>query len=105
MSAVIANHCVSALTREEAKRAEATMNDLVGSCESMPHDAASFRVVLLPGGGMEFASAGDGGSDEVPICVVSHKLQHRVHLTAPCPIDVRLEQTTMSAPVAVDAGR
>lgn len=41
-----------------------------------------------------------GQPEVVPICILKHALVHRVPLTKPCPLDVRIEQTSvpMSAP-------
>jgi hypothetical protein len=93
---VLANEC-SALAKQNAKPAEEAMNKLVEKCTSVPHGAVHFAVVLHPGGGLEFApsargdagapadaSAASAASDEVPLCVLSHKLTHQVKLQKPC---------------------
>ncbi len=103
MSAVIiANHC-SGLSKQDSVRAQETMNALVEHCDSVPHGEATFRVVLYPDGSISFAAAADGGDGaqaggELPMCVVSHRLRHKVKLTAECDIDVKLAQTSIDSP-------
>jgi hypothetical protein len=92
---IVANKCGAALSKPDAKRAEDAMNKLVERCTSVPHGVRSFGVVLLPGGDLRFTGDADAGEDEVPICVVSHRLTHSVQLKAPCEIDIRLEQSKM----------
>jgi hypothetical protein len=75
-----------------------TMNRLVERCAQVPHGVRTFGVVLLPGGGIQFTGNEDAGETEVPMCVVSRLLTHNVKLSAKCQIDIRLEQSQMSAP-------
>jgi len=93
---VVTNHC-AALTKKDQRAAEITMNRLVERCTEVPHGVRTFGVVLLPGGGLQFTGHADAGETEVPICVVSRLLTHKVKLSAPCVIDIRLEQTQMHA--------
>lgn len=96
MSAVIvANHCVG-FSKHDSVRAQQTMNELVGHCDALPHGAATFRVKLYPDGTLSFGPSGDGGTDELPMCVVSHRLKHQVKLGQECDMDVRLEQTAVT---------
>jgi hypothetical protein len=93
---IIANHC-NGLSKQDSVRAQQTMNELVEHCDSVPHGKSTFSVVLYPDGSISFASSGDAGSDEIPMCVVSHRLRHKVKLTTECGMDVRLEQTQLAA--------
>lgn len=91
---IVANKC-SGLSQQDVKRAEDTMNKLVERCRAVPHGVRSFGVILLPGGDLQFTGDEDAGEDEVPICVVSHRLSHSVQLKKQCEIDIRLEQSKM----------
>ena len=96
MSAVIvANHC-SGLSKQDSMRAQQTMNELVGQCDALPHGTATFRVMMYPDGTLSFGVSGDGGAEELPMCVVSHRLRHQVKLKTECDMDVRLEQSAVS---------
>jgi len=68
------------------------MYDLVEGCTSVPGGDARFEATLEPGGRVVI-SAAPGHADVVPICVLKHALVHRVALSKPCQLDVRLEQT------------
>ncbi len=96
MSAVIvANHCAG-LSKQDSMRAQQTMNELVNHCDTLPHGSATFRVMMYPDGTLSFAASGDGGAEELPMCVVSHRLTHQVKLKTECGMDVRIEETTIS---------
>ena len=77
------------------------MNALVEGCTSVPGGAMQFRATLQPGGRIEITAA-PGQPDVVPICILKHALVHRVPLTKPCPLEVKIEQTsvTLSSPPA-----
>ena len=102
VSAIVALEQCNGLAKQEARHAKEAMDHLVDGCRTVPHGHAHFTVVLHPGGALQFADADPsaGGRGEIPICAVSQKLVHSVRLSAPCKMDVRLEEST----VAVDAG-
>ncbi len=91
---IVANHC--RLTKEASREAEQTLSRLVKPCNTVLKERLTFRVVLDPSGSIGFARAGDAGTDEIPLCVVTQKLQHKVRLKAPCVIDVRFEPTSIA---------
>ncbi len=97
---VLANRCQS-LGRAKAKLAERAMYDLVEGCTTVPGGAAQFSATLEPGGRIVIAAV-PGRPDVVPICVLKHALTHRVPLSSPCELDVRLEQTAVA--IGADAG-
>jgi hypothetical protein len=97
---VLTNSC-QALGSKSAKLAEATMAQLVEGCSSVPGGGAQFSATLEPGGLVQITAA-PGQPDVVPICILKHSLVHKVPLTKPCRLDVKLEETRL--PVAVDAG-
>lgn len=78
------------------------MYDLVEGCASVPGGDAQFEATLEPGG-LVVISAAPGRPDVIPICVLKHALVHRVALTKPCQLDVRLQQTAVAIAVP-DAG-
>jgi hypothetical protein len=97
---ILTNGC-QALGPTHAKAAEKAMNQLIEGCSSVPGGRAAFEATLQPGGQIEIKAVA-GQPDVVPICVLKHSLVHKVPLTQPCRLDVKIEQ--MSLPMAVDAG-
>jgi hypothetical protein len=97
---VVANGCQN-LGSASARLAERAMYDLVEGCTSVPGGTARFHATLEPGGRIEIV-AGPGQPEVIPICVIKHSLLHKVHLAAPCGLDVKLEETTLA--VMGDAG-
>lgn len=85
------------LSKGASRETEATINRLVEHCTTPISQPVDFRVVLHPDKTIEFASARDGGTDEVPICIVAQKLQHRIRLAAACTLHVRLTPTSIVA--------
>jgi hypothetical protein len=90
---VLTNGCQS-MGRQSGLLAEAAMSSLVEGCASVPGGSMQFHATLLPGGRIEI-SAAPGQPEVVPICILKHALVHRVPLTKPCPLDVKIEQTTV----------
>jgi hypothetical protein len=97
---ILTNGC-GELGRTNGKLAEQAMYELVEGCSSVPGGSAQFRATLLPGGRIDIAAAA-GQPDVVPICVLKHRLVHKVPLANPCRLDVKIEQTSVA--VGVDAG-
>ncbi len=95
---VLANGCQS-LGKQAAAQAESAMNGLVEGCASVPGGSMQFHATLQPGGRIEI-SAAPGQSEVVPICILKHPLVHHVPLTRPCPLDVKIEQTSVQLPPA-----
>lgn len=91
---VVADQC-SGLGKQEAKHAREAMDRLVDGCHSIPHGSAHFVVVLHPGGALQFLEVGPeaSGGGELPMCVLSQKLTHKVRLPAPCKMEIRLEES------------
>jgi hypothetical protein len=96
---VLTNGCQD-LGKQSARLAEGAMNALVEGCASVPGGTMQFHATLQPGGRIEI-SAAPGQPDVVPICILKHALVHRVPLTKPCPLDVKIEQT--SVPISAPA--
>lgn len=71
------------------------MGRLVEHCDTVVRHPLTFRVILQPGGAITFASTPDAGSDEIPMCVVTQGLHHKVRLATACPLDVRFEPTSI----------
>ena len=102
---VLTNGCQD-LGRQSALLAERAMNALVEGCATVPGGSMQFHATLQPGGRIEISAAA-GQPEVVPICILKHALVHRVPLTKPCPLDVKIEQTSVpvNAPApAADAG-
>lgn len=101
---VLTNGCQD-LGRQSAMLAERAMNALVEGCATVPGGSMQFHATLQPGGRIEI-SAAPGQPEVVPICILKHALVHKVPLTKPCPLDVKIEQTSVpvNAPAAADAG-
>jgi hypothetical protein len=97
---VLANGCPS-LGRQSTLLAENAMNALVEGCSSVPGGSMQFRATLQPGGRIEITAA-PGQPDVVPICILKHALVHRVPLTRACPLEVKIEQSSvmLSSPSA-----
>jgi hypothetical protein len=98
---ILTNGCQS-LGATHAQAAEKAMNQLIEGCSSVPGGRAEFEATLQPGGTIDIKAV-PGQPDVVPICVLKHSLVHKVPLTQPCRLDVKIEQ--MSLPMAADAGR
>jgi len=98
---ILANGCEKQLGHTNGKLAEKAMSELVEGCSSVPGGSAQFGATLQPGGRIEIAAA-PGQPDVVPICILKHRLTHKVPLAKPCRLDVKIEQT--SVPVSIDAG-
>ncbi len=88
---------------ENARLAEAAMNQLVDGCGSFTGDRVQFTATLLPGGAIQFEPR-PNESQSIPICVLNHPLTHRVRLEKACSLDVRLEEGLTAVPRSVDAG-
>jgi hypothetical protein len=97
---IVANGCQK-LGDASARLAERAMYDLVEGCAAVPGGTARFHATLQPGGRIEIV-AGPGQPEVIPICVVKHSLLHKVRLSEPCGLDVKLEETTLA--VTRDAG-
>ncbi len=88
------------LGKQSSRLAENAMNALVEGCATVPGGSMQFHATLQPGGRIEI-SAAPGQPEVVPICILKHALVHKVPLTKPCPLDVKIEQT--SVPVTAPA--
>jgi hypothetical protein len=97
---IVTNGCQN-LGAASARLAERAMYDLVEGCAAVPGGTTRFHATLQPGGRIEIV-AGPGQPEVIPICVVKHSLLHKVRLSEPCGLDVKLEETTLA--VARDAG-
>jgi hypothetical protein len=93
---ILTNGCQS-LGATKAKLAEKAMYQLVEGCDSVPGGVAQFEATLQPGGRIDIAVA-PGQPDVVPTCILKHSLLHHVPLVKPCPLDVRIEQTSVAMP-------
>jgi hypothetical protein len=93
---ILTNGCQS-LGATNAKLAEKAMYQLVEGCSSVPGGVAQFEATLQPGGRIDIAVA-SGQPDVVPTCILKHSLQHHVPLAKPCPLEVRIEQTSVTMP-------
>ncbi len=96
---VLTNGCQD-LGKQSSILAEKAMNALVEGCASVPGGSMQFHATLQPGGRIEIGAA-PGQPEVVPICILKHALVHRVPLTKPCQLDVKIEQT--SVPVSAPA--
>jgi hypothetical protein len=92
---ILANHC-GHLSKEASRATEETLSQLTKPCNTVLKEPLTFRVVLDPSGSIGFARAADAGSDEIPLCVVTQKLQHHVRLKSACVIDVRFEPMSIA---------
>jgi hypothetical protein len=90
---ILANGC-HALGHENARLAERAMYQLVEGCSSVPGGSAEFEATLEPGGRIDIAAA-PGQPDVVPICILKHSLQHKVALTKPCRLEVKIAETSV----------
>ena len=88
---------------ENARLAQAAMNQLVDGCNGFTGERVQFTATLLPGGAIQFEPR-PGASQSIPVCVLNHPLTHRVQLQKACSLDVRLEEGMMVVPRAADAG-
>lgn len=79
----------------ERKKAEKTMNDLVGDCDRVPGGTASFQATLHPGGRIEISAPDGSDQGTVPICVVKHTLKHKLFLAKPCTLAVQIEEKSV----------
>jgi hypothetical protein len=99
---VLVNGCaVSGV--ENARLAQAAINQLVDGCSGFTGQHVQFTATLLPGGAIQFEQR-PGASESVPLCVLNHPLSHRVRLQKACSLDVRLEESLVSVPRSADAG-
>jgi hypothetical protein len=97
---IVANGCQN-LGAASGRLAERAMYELVEGCTSVPGGTARFHATLQPGGRIAIA-AGPGQPEVIPICVLKHSLLHKVPLTGPCGLDVKLDETSVT--VTRDAG-
>jgi hypothetical protein len=93
---VLVNGCAK-LGPDNAKLAQAAINQLVDGCGSFTGGRIQFTATLLPGGAIQFAPR-PGGNDSIPLCALTHPLTHRVHLQKACDLDVVLEEGSMDVP-------
>jgi hypothetical protein len=100
---ILANGC-DELGRTNAKLSEGAMYQLVEGCATVPGGSAEFAATLQPGGRIEI-SAVAGQPDTVPICILKHSLLHKVPLSRPCRLEVKMQQTSLAVlAVSGDAG-
>jgi hypothetical protein len=97
---ILTNGCRD-LGMPAARQAERAMDQLIEGCATVPGGKAQFEATLQPGGRIEIAGVA-GQPDVVPICILKHSLMHKVPLTKPCRLDVKIEQTSVS--VVLDGG-
>jgi hypothetical protein len=95
---VLVNGCAH-LGVDNAKLAQAAMNQLVDGCGSFNGGRVQFSATLLPGGAIQFVQGPDP-AQAIPVCVLTHPLTHRVHLQSACTLDVRLEEGPVQVPGA-----
>jgi len=95
---VLVNGCAH-LGVDNAKLAQAAMNQLVDGCGSFNGGRVQFSATLLPGGAIQFVQGPDP-AQSIPICVLTHPLTHRVRLQTACTLDVRLEEGAVEVPKA-----
>ena len=74
-----------------ARSAQRTMRKLGEACEEVPGGSAEFTATLSPDGRIELASP-DGGIGTVPMCVLRHELKHKVLVSKPCTMHVRMTE-------------
>jgi len=98
---VLVNGCAH-LGVDNAKLAQAAMNQLVDGCGSFAGGRAQFSATLLPGGAIQFVQGPDP-AQAIPVCVLTHPLAHRVHLQSACTLDVRLEEGSVEVPKGTTA--
>jgi hypothetical protein len=98
---VVANGCAH-LGKANAKLAESAMNQLVDGCGSFK-GSVRFTAQLLADGSI-FFQPGPSKAEAIPVCVLEHPLKHKIRLTEPCALDVRLEQSTVQVPLKGDGG-
>ncbi|MDP9034204.1 MAG: hypothetical protein M3O50_05315, partial [Myxococcota bacterium] len=99
---ILANHCQD-LGRANARLAEAAMYRLVEGCRSVPGGSARFEATLNPVGTIAIAAV-SGDPEVVPICILKHSLTHHVTLSAPCRLDVQIEEQTVSVTEVPEGG-
>jgi hypothetical protein len=98
---VVANGCAH-LGKANAKLAESAMNQLVDGCGSFK-GSVRFTAQLLADGSI-FFQPGPSRTETIPMCVLQHPLRHKIKLTEPCALDVRLEQSVVQIPLKGDGG-
>ena len=87
---ILVNGC-GGFGRTNGKLAERAMYQLVESCSTVPGGSAQFSATLEPNGRIEIGAAA-GQPGVVPICILKHALVHRVPLSQPCRLDVKIEE-------------
>jgi hypothetical protein len=97
VSAVVLVNGCARLGVDNAKLAQAAMNQLVDGCGSFTGGRVQFSASLLPGGAIQFVQGPDP-AQAIPVCVLTHPLTHRVHLQTACTLDVRLEEGSVEVP-------
>jgi hypothetical protein len=80
----------------DLREAERTINQLVEPCQSVPGGHARFRATLAPRGRIEIAAADGSSEGVIPICVLKHRLTHKVRVRKPCQLDVQIEERKIS---------
>jgi hypothetical protein len=99
---ILTNGCQE-LGKSHARLAEKAMYQLVEGCTTVPNGSAQFEATLLPGGRIDIAVP-PGQPGVVPVCVLKHSLTHRVPLSRPCHLEVKIGQTSvLVAPPAASA--
>jgi hypothetical protein len=94
---ILVNSC-GELGKTSARLAESAMYQLVEGCTSVPGGSVQFSATLVPGGRVDIQAADAGASDVIPMCILKHPLVHKVPLTKPCNLDVKIEQGTVNLP-------
>jgi hypothetical protein len=99
---VLVNGCAVS-GAENARLAQAAMNQLVDGCTGFSGDRVQFTATLLPGGAIQFEQR-PGASATIPLCVLNHPLNHRVRLQKACSLDVQLEESLVPVSRPADGG-
>jgi hypothetical protein len=76
----------------QPKKAKETINGLVEGCSNVPGGRARFVAVLEPGGGVRITAPDGTNQGTIPICVLQHKLKHKLWIKKPCKVDVQIEE-------------
>ena len=77
----------------QPKQAKETITGLVEGCSSVPGGRARFVAVLEPDGAVTITAPDGSTQGTIPICVLSHKLKHKLAIKKPCKVDVQIEET------------
>lgn len=71
---------------------QATLNNLVKDCDTVPAGQVRIVATLVPGGRIELSAPKGEPEGVVPLCVLKHELRHRLLVVKRCHMEIQMSE-------------